>query len=367
MNYTLSHLLKTLVDQGGSDLHISPGSPPRIRIDGLLVPLQVAPLTSEESQHLCFSALSKTQRTIFDQRKELDLAFSVKELARFRANIYFQKNSVSGAFRLIPHAIRTLDDLKLPMFFRELCVLPRGMVLVTGPTGSGKSTTLAAMIDYINETRRDHIITLEDPIEYIHNHKNCVINQRELGDDTESFAMGLRSALRQDPDVVMVGELRDFETITTAISIAETGHLVFGTLHTNGCVPTLNRIIDVFPPHQQNQIRTQLSMTLEAVISQLLIPHAVRGRVLSLELMRSNQAIKALISEGKFNQIYSFIQSGQAGTGMQTMNQSLYKLFEERKITRQMALSKSSDPEELMQMMSPGANVKGKNKLQGAS
>lgn len=351
LNYTLTQLLRTLIDQGASDLHISAGSPPRLRIDGQLIPLQLEPLTPPECRQLCYSVLTEGQKKDFENTKELDLAFSVQNLARFRANIYLQKNSVTGAFRIIPYKLKTLDDLGLPPVVKRLCELPRGLVLVTGPTGSGKSTTLAAMIDYINERRYDHILTIEDPVEFLHSHKNCVLNQRELGDDTKSFAHALRSAMRQDPDVIMVGEMRDLETIALALTAAETGHLVFATLHTNSCISTLNRIIDVFPPHQQHQIRTQLAMTLEGIMSQVLIPAIGGGRAMALEVMTTNHAIRALINEGKFNQIYSAMQSGQEESGMQTMNQALFGLITKRVIDKDVGLSKSSNIEELVDLL----------------
>jgi twitching motility protein PilT len=357
MDFTITQLFKTLVDEGGSDLHLASGTPPRVRIHGSLVPLRLPPLSPKDVEELCLCVLSDEQRKVLEVKREVDLAFTVKNLARFRANIYYDSGNVAGAFRVIPHKIPTIADLQLPKIAEQLCRLPRGLVLVTGQTGSGKSTTLAAMVNYINETRPDHIVTIEDPIEYVHTHKNCVINQREVGDDTNSFAMALRSVLRQDPDVIMVGELRDLETISAALTAAETGHLVFGTLHTNNCVSTLNRLIDVFPPHQQNQIRAQLSMTLEAVFSQILIPSIKGGRVLGMEIMRVNTPIKALIAEGKFNQIYSSMQSNQSETGMQTMNQCLCKLVERRLISKEMALSKTHKYDELVEMLNKGATA----------
>lgn len=354
MNYTLPHLLKSMVDQGASDLHITSESPPRLRIDGNLLPLDIPPLSNEESRRLCFSALTEDQKRQLESQKEIDLAFSVKNLARFRANIFYEKGNVSGAFRIIPFRIYSIDELSLPQICKELCKLPRGLVLCTGPTGSGKSTTLAAMINHINETRSDHIVTIEDPIEFVHSHKNCLVNQRELGQDTTSFTKALKSALRQDPDVVLVGEMRDFETISLALTTAETGHLVFGTLHTNGCISTLNRIIDVFPPHQQIQVRSQLSLTLMAVISQTLLPATQGGRVLATEIMVPNKAIRNLIREDKMHQIYSMMQSGQEVTGMQTMNQSLFTMVNRRFITQQQALEVSSEPEELQEMFDKG-------------
>ena len=351
MDYTLPQLLMTLMDQKGSDLHIASGSPPRIRIDGQLIPLNLPPLQPQETQELCYSILTEDQKKTFEQKKEIDLAFTIKGIARFRTNVFLERATVAGAFRIIPDRILTLEELSLPAVTLELCNLPRGLVLITGPTGSGKSTTLAAMLNYINETRYDHIVTIEDPVEFIHQHKCCVVNQREIGDDTDSFTRALKSVLRQDPDVVMIGELRDLETVSAALTIAETGHLVFGTLHTNSCVSTLNRIIDVFPPHQQNQIRNQLSMTIEAVFSQMLLPANGGGRVLSLEIMRANAAVRALIHEGKFNQIYSAMQSGQQETSMQTMNQALFKLFSAGHVTKELALAKSSSKDELIDMM----------------
>ncbi len=351
MNYTLPQLLKALIDQGGSDLHISTDSPPRLRIDGHLLPLDLPPLTPQDSKQLCYSVLTEDQKREVETNKEMDLAFSVKNLARFRANIYHQKGHVSAAFRVIPFKIYSLEELNLPPILKDLCALPRGLVLVTGPTGSGKSTTLAAMVNHINETRRDHIVTIEDPVEFVHTHKTCLINQREVGADTNSFARALKSVLREDPDVVLVGEMRDLETISLALTTAETGHLVFATLHTNSCISTLNRIIDVFPPHQQMQVRAQLSMSLMGVMSQILLAAQTGGRVMAIETMIPNKAIRNLIREDKLHQIYSSMQSGQETSGMQTLNQSLFGLVERRFITQEQALEKSSEPEELMELL----------------
>ena len=351
MNYTLTQLFQALVEQGASDLHIATGTPPRLRIDGHLVPLNVPPLTPNESLELCYSVLTESQKKTFEETKELDFSFSVKNLARFRGNLYFDSKNVAAAFRLIPVNIKSLKDLGMPSVLENLCGLPRGLVLVTGPTGSGKSTTLAAMIDHINTERQDHILTIEDPVEFVHSHKNCLISQREIGSDTMSFTAALKGALRQDPDVVMVGELRDLETISAALTIAETGHLVFGTLHTNTSVSSINRIIDAFPPHQQGQIRTQLAMTLEAVISQILIPAKAGGRALAMEILIKNHAIRSLITEGKIQQIYSAIQSGQASSKMQTMNQSLFSLIKNRIIDQNIGLSKSPNPDELQDLI----------------
>lgn len=347
MSYTLPQLLKALVDQKGSDLHISAESPPRLRLDGSLYPLDVPPLTSQDTMTLCYSVLTEAQKKIFEEEHELDLAFAVKGLARFRANIYMQRGAVAGAFRVIPYMVKSLSELNLPPVLEKLCNLPRGLVLVTGPTGSGKSTTLAAMIDYINRTRTDHIVTIEDPIEFMHTNKSCLINQREVGADTKSFARALKSALRQDPDVVLVGELRDLETVSLAVTTAETGHLVFATLHTNSCVSTLNRLIDVFPSAQQLQIRSQLALNLQATISQLLLPAQGGGRCLAMEIMIPNVAIRNLIREDKFHQIYSSMQTGQDQSGMQTLNQSLVQLIERRQITVPEAMELTSEAQEL--------------------
>ena len=358
MNFTMPQLLKALMDQKGSDLHISPETPPRLRIDGSLLPLDVPALTPEDAMTLCYSVLTDAQRKEFEEAHELDLAFSVKNLARFRANIYMQKGHVSGAFRVIPFKVHSIKDLHLPSVVEKLCSLPRGLVLVTGPTGSGKSTTLAAMINYINETRQDHIVTIEDPIEFVHSHKQCLVNQREVGHDTKTFSRALKSALRQDPDVVLVGEMRDLETVSLAVTTAETGHLVFATLHTNSCVSTLSRIIDVFPSEQQSQIRNQLSMVLQATIAQTLLPSQSGGRVMAMEIMIPNAAIRNLIREDKFNQIYAAMQTGQDQTGMQTLNQSLVGLVEKRNISPQLALEISTEPQELEMLLASKLGIK---------
>lgn len=351
MNYTLPQLLKAVVDQNASDLHLSVGSPPRLRINGKLYPLELPPLTDADAQSLLYSALTEEQRKLVEVNRELDLAISVTDLARFRVNIYHQRGQLSAAFRLIPQKIRTLKELNLPPIMQQLAMLPRGLVLVTGPTGSGKSTTLAAMVDHINQSCQNHIVTIEDPVEFVHMHKQSLVDQREVGSDTHSFARALKSVLRQDPDVVMVGELRDLETISLAISAAETGHLVLATLHTNSCVSTLNRIIDVFPSHQQDQVRTQLAMTLVGVTSQLIIPSKTHGRVMAMEIMVPNAAIRNLIREAKVHQIYSSMQTGQDASGMQTMNQALANLVAGRKLDIEAAMSKSQDVEELEHML----------------
>jgi twitching motility protein PilT len=341
-----------MIDKGASDMHITTGSPPLLRIDGEIVPLKLPPLGAVETKQLCYSVLTEEQKIQFEKNKELDLSFGVKNLSRFRANIFLQRGAVSGAFRTIPFKILSFEELGLPAIAAELAFKPRGLVLVTGPTGSGKSTTLASIIDKINTDTRQHIMTIEDPIEYLHPHKRCIINQREVGTDTGSFKQALKYVLRQDPDVVLVGEMRDLETIEAALTIAETGHLVFATLHTNSALQSINRIIDVFPPHQQSQVRAQLSFVLEGVISQLLLPRAgTPGRVLSMEVLVPNPAIRNLIREDKVHQIYSQMQMGQTKFGMQTMNQSLYSLYSRRLISLEEALGHSSDQDELRAMI----------------
>ena len=358
MAVTLHQLLKTLVEQGGTDLHITTNSPPQMRINGRLVPLQLPPLSAPETKQLAYSVLTDTQKHRFEETLELDLSFGVKGLARFRANVFYQRGAVCAAFRTIPWEIKSFKELGLPQLIEALCDKPRGLILVTGPTGSGKSTTLAAMLDRINESRNSHIVTIEDPVEYLHSHKKCIVNQRELNADTLSFSNALRSVLRQDPDVVLIGEMRDLETIEAALRIAETGHLTFATLHTNSTVQTINRIIDVFPAHQQAQVRAQLSFVLEGVMCQTLIPTQNRsGRVLSLEIMTPNPAIRNLIREDKIHQIYSIMQTGQAKFGMQTFNQSLATLHFKKKISLEMALSMSSLPEELQDMINRGSGL----------
>ncbi len=348
----LHQLLKIMVEQGSSDLHVTVGTPPQLRIDGSLVPLKTAPLNHADTRHLCYSVLTDSQKQAFETTNELDLSFGVKGLSRFRGNIFMQRGAVAGVFRLIPFEIKSFQELGLPAIIGDFGDKPRGLVLVTGPTGSGKSTTLASMIDKINVEKRHHILTIEDPIEYLHPHKNCVVNQREIGADTSAFTVALRYVLRQDPDVVLIGELRDLETIEAALTISETGHLAFATLHTNGCVQTINRIVDVFPPHQQSQIRAQLSFVLEGVISQQLIPHASgRGRVVAIEIMVPNPAIRNLIREDKVHQIYSAMQVGQSRSFMQTMNQSLFLLYKKGDITLEHAMNRSTDRDELRSMI----------------
>ena len=355
LTVNLQQLLKAMVEQGASDLHITTGTPPQLRIDGVLVPLRVNPLSPVDTKQLCYSVLTDTQKLHFEEDHELDLSFGVRGLSRFRANLFMQRGAVAGAFRTVPFKISSFAELGLPPVIEELCNKPRGLILVTGPTGSGKTTSLAAMIDKINSERHEHIVTVEDPIEYLHPHKKCLVNQREVGSDTESFKRALKYILRQDPDVVLVGEMRDLETIEAALVTAETGHLCFATLHTNSAVQTINRIIDVFPPNQQSQIRAQLSFVLEGIISQALLPRATgQGRIAALEVMIPNAAIRNLIREDKIHQIYSIMQIGQGKSGMQTLNQSLASLYLRRLITLEEAVGHTSDPDELEQIISAG-------------
>ena len=352
---TLHQLLKVMLDKGASDLHITTGSPPQLRIDGDLVPLRTDAMTPVDTKQLCYSVLTDAQKLRFEEDQELDFSFGVKGLARFRGNLFIQRSAVAGAFRLIPYNIIPLEDLGLPKVVSDLCEKPRGLVLVTGPTGSGKSTTLASMIDRINTRQRGHIITIEDPIEFLHPHKNCLVNQREVGNDTQGFGKALKHILRQDPDVVLVGEMRDHETIEAALTIAETGHLCFATLHTTSAIGSINRIIDVFPSHQQPQIRAVLSFVLEGVISQILIPRASgSGQALASEVLVPNPAIRNLIREDKLHQVYSQMQIGQSKYGMQTLNQALCDLFLKKHITLDDAMSRSSDADELKTMIASG-------------
>ncbi|WP_437774117.1 type IV pilus twitching motility protein PilT [Sorangium sp. So ce1097] len=354
LRYTLQQLLRAMVEKGASDMHITSGTPPLLRIDGTVVPLKLPPLMPADTRQLCYSVLSEEQVAQFEQRNELDLSFGMKGLARFRANIYMQRGAVAAAFRQIPFRIMNFDELGLPPVVLDITSKPRGLVLVTGPTGSGKTTTLASIIDKINSEQRLHILTIEDPIEYLHPHKLSLVNQREIGSDTASFKDALRYALRQDPDVVLVGEMRDLETVEAALTIAETGHLVFATLHTNSAISTINRIIDVFPPHQQSQVRQQLSFTLVAVMTQLLLPRANGpGRVMAMEVMIPNAAIRNLIREDKLHQIYSQMQMGQAGSGMQTMAQSLVALYQRRMITLEEMFAAAADGDEIRAMLEP--------------
>jgi len=357
---TLNELLKTMVDDGASDLHITTNSPPQIRIDGKLKPLNHPPMTPSETKQLAYSILTDNQKHRLEENLEIDFSFGIKGLARFRANVYHQRGAIGAAFRQIPYEIRGFRDLGLPTVVEKISEKPRGLVLVTGPTGSGKSTTLAAMIDKVNRERHEHIITIEDPVEYLHSHKNCIVNQRELHADTHSFSNALRSALRQDPDVVLIGEMRDFETVESALRIAETGHLTFATLHTNSAAQTINRIVDIFPAHQQSQIRTQLSFVLEGILCQTLLPRASgKGRVMAMEILIPNSAIRNLIREDKIHQIYGMMQTGQSKHGMQTFNQSLASLYFRRLISLQVALNRSSMPDELQDIIARGPSAVG--------
>jgi twitching motility protein PilT len=352
LKFSLHQLLKTMVEKGASDLHITTGTPPLLRIDGSIVPLKLPALGPVETKQLCFTVLTEEQRAAFEKHNELDLSFGVKGLSRFRANVFMQRGNVAGAFRTIPFKILSFEELGLPAIIGEFANRPSGLVLVTGPTGSGKSTTLAAILDKINTEQRLHIITVEDPIEYLHGHKLSIVNQREVGTDTEGFKNALKYVLRQDPDVVLIGEMRDLETIEAALTISETGHLVFATLHTNSAVSTINRIIDVFPPHQQGQVRTKLSFVLQGVVSQQLVPrHGAPGRVLALEVLVPNPAIRNLIREDKVHQIYSAMQVGQEKYGMQTLNQSLFSLYQRRLVSFEEAMGRSVETEELRMMM----------------
>ncbi|HON95419.1 MAG TPA: type IV pilus twitching motility protein PilT [Deltaproteobacteria bacterium] len=353
MEHSIYDLLKSMVDKGASDLHITTGSPPQVRVRGQLYPLDAPVMDPKTTRELLYSILTESQKHKFEEEQELDLSFGIKGVARFRANIFIQRGALAGVFRMIPYEIMALDSLGLPPVVMRLTTLPRGLILVTGPTGCGKSTTLAAFLDKINTERHDHIVTIEDPIEFVHKHKGCLVNQREIGADTKSFVNALKYILRQDPDVVFIGEMRDLETMQAALTISETGHLVFATLHTNSAVQTVNRIVDAFPAHQQSQIRAQLAFVLEAVIAQQLIPRLDgKGRVMSSEVMISTPAIRNLIREDKIHQIYSQMQVGQTKHGMQTMNQSLLNLYMRKFVSLDDALGRSMDPEELRQMMS---------------
>jgi len=347
-----------MVEKGGSDLHITTGTPPQLRVDGKLVAMKTPPLNPQEARTLCYSVLTDAQKHRFEETNELDLSFGIQKLSRFRGNVFMQRGNVAGVFRAIPFEIMDFDQLGLTPAVEELTRKPRGLILVTGPTGSGKTTTLATIIDRINRERNEHIVTIEDPIEYLHAHKGCVVNQREVGADTASFKDALKYILRQDPDVCLIGELRDLETIEAALTVAETGHLAFATLHTNSAVQTINRIVDVFPPYQQSQIRQQLSFVLEGVLSQSLLPRANGpGRALSLEVMVPNAAIRNLIREDKIHQIYSAMQVGQGKFGMQTMNQSLAALVQSHQVTREDAEGRSADPEELSKLLLTGGST----------
>jgi twitching motility protein PilT len=354
---TLPDLLKRVVELGGSDLHITTDTPPQIRVHGHLQRVEAPPLTPAETKQLTYSVLTDGQKKRFEESLELDFSFGIKGLARFRCNMFNQRGAVGAVYRLIPEQIRTFQELGLPAVLATLAERPRGLVLITGPTGSGKTTTLAAMVDKINKERHEHILTIEDPIEFVHQHQGCLVNQREVHSDTSSFANALRAALREDPDVVLIGEMRDLETVESALKIAETGHLTFGTLHTNSAAQTINRIVDIFPAGQQSQIRTQLSLVLEGIVCQALLPKIGGGRVVALEIMIPTPAIRNLVREDKIHQIYSAMQTGQEKLGMQTMNQSLATLYHKKLVTLDIAMSRSSNRDELQDLITRGVGV----------
>ncbi len=347
---TMDELLRLMYKKGASDLHLTVGTPPQLRIDGELIKLEYEELTPDLSQRLIYSILSDNQKEKFEKSNELDLSIGVKDVGRIRMNVFRQRGHIGAALRSIPNNISTFEDLRLPAVIGDFVKLPKGLVLITGPTGSGKTTTLASIIDYINENRHSHIVTIEDPIEYVHTHKNCIVNQREVGSDTHSFVQALKYVLRQDPDIILIGEMRDLETISAALTIAETGHLVFATLHTTDAPQSINRIIDVFPPHQQTQIRAQLSFVLQGVICQQLIPKASgSGRVMCSEVLVVTPAIRNLIREQKTQQIPLSMQTG-AKYGMQTMNYGLYELYSKHIITYSEAMTHTLDAEDLQRL-----------------
>jgi twitching motility protein PilT len=352
MPINLRALLEEMIEKDASDLHIVAGERPKLRIDGDILSASAEDvLTPKDTLSLAYSVLTESQKKRFETESELDFSFGIQNLARFRGNCFKQRGCVSLVIRQIPFTVRTFDDLGLPPIVAKLSEKPRGLVLVTGPTGSGKSTTLAAMIDKINKELKGHIITVEDPIEFIHRHQQCLVNQREVGTDTNSFAAALKYALRQDPDVVLIGEMRDLETTQSALTIAETGHLAFATLHTNSAAETINRIIDIFPAHQQSQIRAQLAFVLEGVVTQTLLQKAKgRGRVMAAEIMVCTPAIRALIRDDKVHQIYSSMQAGKKH-GMQTLNDALYQLYMQRDVVKEECLRVSSDPNEFLRMI----------------
>jgi len=346
----LRDLLELVVNRNASDLHLTVGSPPQLRIDGKLVKVDMEALEPEDTKKLAYSIMNEKQRQKFEERSELDLSFGLERLSRFRCNVFMQRGNVAVAIRQIPFRIPTFEELGVSRVVTELANLPRGLVLVTGPTGSGKSTTLAALINKINQERHMHILTVEDPIEYLHRHQNSLVNQREIHSDTQSFASALKYALREDPDVVLIGEMRDLETVEAALNISETGHLAFATLHTNSCPESISRIVDIFPTNQQEQVRVTLSFVLQAVATQQLISKVGGGRVLAMEIMICTPAIRALIRDDKLHQIYSLMQAGQK-FGMKTMNMSLAELYMHRKITIGEAQARSSNPQELNELL----------------
>lgn len=355
---TLPEMLQKTIQSGASDLHLTTNSPAQIRVDGQLRPIDDQILSAADTKRLAYSVMTDGQKHQFEEKWEIDFSFGIKDLCRFRANVFTQRGAVGAVFRIIPFEIKGFETLNLPSVVEKLCDKPRGLILVTGPTGSGKSTTLAAMIDKINRERHEHILTIEDPIEFLHQHKSCIVNQREVSADTHSFADALRVALREDPDVVLIGEMRDLETVESALRIAETGHLTLATLHTNSAATTINRIVDIFPSNQQPQIRAQLSMVLEGILCQSLIARANgTGRCMAMEILVPNNAIRNLIREDKIHQIYSSMQTGQEKYGMQTFNQSLSQLVLSKQITMEDALTKSSNQDELQDLIQRGVGT----------
>jgi len=355
---TLPEMLQKTLQAGASDLHLTTGVPAQIRVDGKLRPIDPQNLNAADTKRLAYSVMTDGQKHQFEERWEIDFSFGIKDLCRFRANVFTQKGAVGAVFRIIPFEVKGFESLNLPPIVEKLCDKPRGLILVTGPTGSGKSTTLAAMIDKINRDRHEHILTIEDPIEFLHQHRNCIVNQREVNSDTHSFSDALRVALREDPDVVLIGEMRDLETVESALRIAETGHLTLATLHTNTAASTINRIVDIFPSSQQPQIRAQLSLVLEGILCQSLIPRANgSGRCMAMEILIPTSAVRNLIREDKIHQIYSVMQTGQEKFGMQTFNQSLSHLVLTKQITQEDALNKSSNSEELQDLIQRGVGI----------
>jgi len=352
-------LLEEMVSRNASDLHVVAGERPKLRVDGDITNSSLEQvMTPKDTLQIAYSVLTEQQKKRFELEDELDFSFGIQNLARFRGNVFKQRGCIAMAIRMIPFSVKSFEELRLPPITAKLAERPRGLVLVTGPTGSGKSTTLAAMIDKINRERKGHIITVEDPIEFIHKHQGCIINQREIGSDTKSFANALKYALREDPDVILIGEMRDLETIRLAMTAAETGHLVFATLHTNSAAEAVNRIIDVFPSHQQSQVRAQLAFCLEGIVTQTLLPKiGGKGRAMAMEILVPNAAIRNLICEDKIHQVYSMMQTGQSKFGMQTFNQSLATLFHRKLITLETALSRSSSPDELQELINRGAGL----------
>jgi twitching motility protein PilT len=355
---TLPEMLQKTLQAGASDLHLTTGVPAKIRVDGKLRPIEQQVLNAADTKRLAYSVMTDIQKHQFEEKWEIDFSFGIKDLCRFRANVFTQKGAVGAVFRIIPFEVKGFESLNLPPVVEKLCDKPRGLILVTGPTGSGKSTTLAAMIDKINNDRYEHILTIEDPIEFLHSHKNCIVNQREVSSDTHSFSNALRVALREDPDVVLIGEMRDLETVESALRIAETGHLTLATLHTNSAASTITRIVDIFPSGQQPQIRAQLSLVLEGILCQSLVPKANgSGRCMAMEILIPTTAIRNLIREDKIHQIYGVMQTGQDKFGMQTFNQSLSHLVLARQITPEEAMNKSSNPEELQDLIKRGVGL----------